>query len=369
MKKIRIGFVGAGKGSWTDNAHIPGLKHLSDKFEVTSVCTTRMETAKAAAEAHNVKNYFDNVEDLAKHENVDLVVVSIKTPHHFDACKKAILAGKSVYCEWPLGNGYKESEELARLAKEHNVKCFIGLQALSLPEINYLRDFIQQGNIGRVLSTSVIGSGLAWGNMIDPRNLYLLDKNNGATMITIPFGHTIAGIQKVLGCFKSLNALISNRRTKVTNIGDNSVHEMTSPDQLIVGGLIGDDDIPISIHYRGGAVKGTNFLWEINGEKGDIVITSNSGHLQMGSMEIKVGIGEKPLEKVEIPKEYFNGLIESKGKDNTYEYGMAHAYYNVYEDLVHNKNLTPTFEDGLKNYKIIEYIYKSNEKKQTVQVE
>jgi len=37
----------------------------------------------------------------------------------------------------------------------------------------------------------------------------------------------------------------------------------------------------ISIHYRGGMSKGTNFLWEINGTEGDIQVTGNIGHGQL----------------------------------------------------------------------------------------
>ena len=45
----------------------------------------------------------------------------------------ALEAGKDVFVEWPLGNGLKEAEEMAALAKAKGVKTAMGLQARCLP--------------------------------------------------------------------------------------------------------------------------------------------------------------------------------------------------------------------------------------------
>jgi hypothetical protein len=41
------------------------------------------------------------------------------------------------------------------------------------------------------------------------------------------------------------------------------------------------------IHWHGGRSPGTNFLWEINGSDGNVVITGNSGHLQYGRVRVQ----------------------------------------------------------------------------------
>ena len=48
---------------------------------------------------------------------VDLVVVTVKVPHHRELVPSALEAGKHVYCEWPLGNGLAEARKLARWPK------------------------------------------------------------------------------------------------------------------------------------------------------------------------------------------------------------------------------------------------------------
>jgi hypothetical protein len=42
---------------------------------------------------------------------------------------------------------------------------------------------------------------------------YLLDRANGATMLTIPIGHTLAALQDVLGEVAEVSAVLATRRT------------------------------------------------------------------------------------------------------------------------------------------------------------
>ena len=59
---------------------------------------------------------FGPAEELAHRDEVDLVVVTVKVPHHRELVTTALQAGRMVLCEWPLGNELAEAEELAALA-------------------------------------------------------------------------------------------------------------------------------------------------------------------------------------------------------------------------------------------------------------
>src|SRR5438477_12396483 len=89
---------------------------------------------------------------------------------------------KDILCEWPLGNGLKEAMEMAELARQKNVCTAVGLQARFAPVINRVRDLVAQGYVGKVLSTSVVGSGLAYGEVVERLNAYLVDNATGANV-------------------------------------------------------------------------------------------------------------------------------------------------------------------------------------------
>src|SRR5688572_9415820 len=110
--KIRIGIVGASASrGFASIAHVPALRPLP-QFELTAVCTTRQETAEAAARHYGAPLAFCDPEQLAQHPDIDLVIVSVKVPDHYRPVMAAIEAGKHVYCEWPLG---RDTDEAVRL--------------------------------------------------------------------------------------------------------------------------------------------------------------------------------------------------------------------------------------------------------------
>src|SRR5467141_855732 len=216
-RKIRVGIIGANPDrGWAAQAHIPALRSLSDDFEITALSTSRRESADAASKLFGVSFAFDNHQELVNSPVVDVVAVTVKVPYHLELASAALEAGKTVYCEWPLGNGRKEAETLAALAKKQGVLAVAGLQARSAPSVAYVRDLIEQGYVGEVLSTTLIGSGMGWGPTVEPFNVYLNDKKNGATMLSVALGHTTDALCFCLGEVRELSATMSIRRKTFT---------------------------------------------------------------------------------------------------------------------------------------------------------
>src|SRR6058998_1115145 len=219
-KRIRVGVIGANPDrGWAAEAHIPALKSLSNDFEITALSTSRRESADAARKLFGVPVAFDNHQDLVKRSDVDVVAITVKVPYHFELATAALNAGKAVYCEWPLGNGLKEAQTLAALAKKKGVLAVVGLQARSAPPVAYVHDLIKQGYVGEVLSTSLIGSGMGWGPTVEPFNIYLNDKKNGATMLSVPLAHTADALCHCLGEVRELSATMTMRRKSFTIAG------------------------------------------------------------------------------------------------------------------------------------------------------
>jgi hypothetical protein len=196
-QRFRVGIVGLEPGrGWAARAHVPALRALSDSYEIVGVANTSLASAQRAAAALGLPRAFNDVAGLVSAPEVDIVTVTVKVPHHLEVVKAAIEAGKHVYCEWPLGNGLAEAEELAELAKAKSVLGVVGTQARVSPEIEYLKHLITDGFVGEVLSTTIVARGGGWGGSIAQKksDAYMLDRAAGATMLTIPVGHTLAAL-------------------------------------------------------------------------------------------------------------------------------------------------------------------------------
>ncbi|MBB6107294.1 Gfo/Idh/MocA family protein [Mucilaginibacter lappiensis] len=359
--KIRVGIIGANTTNWASKSHIPALK-LIPEFELTAVGTTKLSSAKEAAEKFGIKYAFDNAFDLVSCPDVDLVVIAVKVPHHYKLVKAATEAGKMIYCEWPLGNGTKEAEDLTEMAEAKGLRTFTGLQALSLPETLYLKKVIADGLIGDVLSSGIIGSGGMWADIRSEENLYLIDPANGATMLEVPFAHTLAAYLHIIGKYKTISATFARRRKEVTLLTTGEKVPQLSNDQVVVSGILEGGAVS-NIHYRSGMSAGTNFLWEINGTKGDILITGDLGHYQLTPVNIQYAASGNKLQQMEIPTEFLAAGIQTPGQPVR---GLYFAYKAVLADIRNNTRHVPDFKDGVAMHKLLDNIRISADEGKTI---
>lgn len=348
-KPYGVGIVGLQPGaSWGAVAHVPALRTLSEDFEIIGVANTSRASAEAAAAACGIPRAFEGVAELVASSEIDVVAVTVKVPHHFEIVKAAIDAGKHVYCEWPLGNGLAEAHELADLARAKGVLSVIGTQARVAPEIEYLRELIANGFVGEVLSTTVIGCGVTWSAEVEQRNAYLLDRTNGATLLTIPLGHTLAAVQDVLGEVAELSAQLATRRNSARVIETGKIRPMTAPDQVLIAGVLASG-APISVHYRGGMPRGTGFLWEINGTEGDIQVSATHGNSQLLPLTLRGGRGDdRELHPIDVPRSYTSDWPEDSVSGN-----VARVYARMAADLRNGTRMAPSFDDAVGLHRLI----------------
>ena len=352
-KRIRVGIIGASPDrGWAAQAHIPALRSLSDDFEITALSTTRRESADAAGKLFGVPTAFDNHQELVNSPAVDVVAVTVKVPYHLELATAALEAGKAVYCEWPLGNGLKEAETLAALARKQDVLAVAGLQARFAPSVAYVRDLIEQGYVGEVLSTTLVGSGMGWGPTVESFNAYANDKKNGATMLSIAVGHTADALCYCLGEVRELSATMAMRRKTFTIAGTGESQPMNAEDQVAVTGLL-EGGAAFSIHYRGGVSRGTNLLWEINGTEGDLQLTATGGQAQIWELHIRGGNGaQSSLEILPVPEQYRWAPSQAPGPSTN----VAQAYARFARDYREGTHLCATFEDAVTRHRMLDAI-------------
>lgn len=354
-KTIGVGIIGVQPGrSWAAVAHIPALQALPG-YAITALSTTRMDSARAAGEAFGVANCYDNHAALVNDPAVDLVVVTVKVPHHFELVNAALDAGKRVYCEWPLGNGLDEAIALADKARALGIGGAVGMQARAAPVMAYVHDLIAQGYVGTVLSTTLIGNGMAWGPVTDNANAYTNTKSNGATMLTIPVGHTMDAVCHCLGEVDVVSTTMANRRASFLNAESGETLPMTAEDQVAFSGTL-KGGATFSVHYRGGTPRGTGLLWEINGTEGDLQVTSIGGHAQIFDLALSGAKGEQPaLAPMAVPAAYRWSPPELVGP----AVNIAQAYARFENDLRDGTKTCPDFDDAVTRHRMIAAIERS----------
>lgn len=349
VRPFRVGIIGIKAGvTWASTAHVPALRHLSDDYEIVGLANRSHESAVVAAEASGVARAFHSVHELIACPDIDLVTVTVRVPHHFEIVSAAIQAGKHVYCEWPLGNGLGEAIALAELAGASDRVCVTGLQATKAPEVSLAKQLVEDGYVGQVLSTTLIGSGMLWGPTIQSRNTYLLDPENGATMLTIPVAHTLAAVEHVLGPIASVQTSLCNRRTEAMVSETQEVIPMLAADQiLMMGELV--SGAPISFHYRGGVPRGAGLYWEIHGSEGDIIIEATNGHAQMVQLSIRgARLADADLQTLAVPASSLKDWPTLAGPRN-----VAIMYKEMADDIRTGSRTATSFTEAVRLHQIV----------------
>jgi len=158
-KDLRLGMVGLDTGhviAFTKILHDKKAKdHIPGARVVGAVKTGSPDIPSSWSKVDEYTNQlrtefgvtiYDSIEELAKH--VDAILIeSVDGRPHLAQARAAILAGKPVYIEKPLGATVKDGLEIFALAKKHKVPVF------SSSALRFGQDTlaVRNGKIGKVL--------------------------------------------------------------------------------------------------------------------------------------------------------------------------------------------------------------------------
>jgi predicted dehydrogenase len=150
--------------------------------------------------------------------DLDSVLGSSDYPIYFDAqttemrygcLKKAIAAGKHIYCEKPIALSVIDSMELYRLASQSGIKHGVVQDKLWLPGLVKLKNLIERGFFGEILSVKAdFGYWVFEGDTVmSQRPSWNYRKEDGGGMILDMFCHWRYVLDNLFSEVKSLTCV------------------------------------------------------------------------------------------------------------------------------------------------------------------
>jgi len=354
---LGVGIIGVNPAwGWAAAAHIPALRALPN-YEIRAVGAQTAESARAAGEAFGVRAAFSDHEQLVAQRDIDVVAITVKVPHHRELVSAAIAAGKAVYCEWPLGNDLDDGREMAALAAEKGVRTVVGLQARQAPTIEFVQELLSDGYVGEILSTTMIGTSVPGDVVVGP-NAYMLDKTNGANVLTVAVGHSLDTLNYVLGEFTDLSAVSDLRRPLITIEGTGQRIMKTAPDQIAVIGTL-TSGATASVHVREAVAGGTGFLWEINGTDGTLRITADAAYPEIHPLTVAGAHGRNEPTEFAIPAALTQKWPALTSLEGAPAYNVGRAYAAFAADIENGTRTVPDFADAVRRHELIAAIERS----------
>lgn len=353
-KRLRLGLVGAdasGKG-WAPMAHIPAIKGLKE-VELSAVCTTRPESAAAAAKAYGVERAFHDVGQMAATREIDAVAVVVQAANHHQSVLAALKAGKHVYCEWPVGTSLQQTEELAAVAHQQGVVTAVGLQGRYTPALQYIKELVNEGWLGELLSVDV--SIVVGGTTEAPsQDAWERERKKGAHFFNVSGGHTLDTLQFCCGALSRVSARVSTRLPKVHFADTGVTVDVQTPDTLLFVGELANG---ASVSYRGTTVTTRPSGWriELNGSKGTLVATTPMLP-QITPIELRGARGGDELAVLAVP-ERLNAISEKVVGPAR---NVAGLYKGFAKAIDEGAKFSPDFEHALAVHRILESLLQSS---------
>ena len=145
---IRVGMVGVGCIS---SIYLQNFKNVFHGVKLVAVCDLIRERAEKAKEAYNVPKIYDTMEEMFQDDEIDVILNLTRPYQHYGVTKAALLAGKHVYSEKPLGADLEEGKELVALAEEKGLWLGGAPDTFLGGGIQECRKLIDEGVIGKVV--------------------------------------------------------------------------------------------------------------------------------------------------------------------------------------------------------------------------
>lgn len=173
MDEIRLGTIGSG----VIVESILDQVQKTDGIRLTAVYSRSREKGTALARKYGAEAVYTDLDDFFREADINCVYIASPNSLHYPQTRKALLAGKHVWCEKPFCTTAAKARELFAIAKERGLMLseavptafYPNLEVLrqQLPKIGRLR--IVQGNYSQYSSRyDALREGKALPNVFNP---------------------------------------------------------------------------------------------------------------------------------------------------------------------------------------------------------
>lgn len=152
MKHISWGFIGCGEA--TERKSGAAFNAVTESH-VEAVCSRNARNARTYANQHSIPRWYTDAQLLVNDPNVNAIYIATPPSAHATYAIMAMRAGKPCLIEKPLAASYEDCVRINRVSEQTGVPCFVAYYRRYLPYFKKVKEILQCGAIGKVLTMQI----------------------------------------------------------------------------------------------------------------------------------------------------------------------------------------------------------------------
>ncbi len=379
-RKLKAAVFGTG---FVGRIHVEGVRRLGT-VEVAAIAASDPAKARQFADEVGVSRSSGDYRELLSDPAIDAIHICTPNHLHFPMAKAAMEAGKHVLCEKPLALTSVQAQKLVRLARERNLVNCTCHNLRYYPQVQNMRCLYEAGELGEIHSVQGTYSQ-DWLLYDTDYNWRIERRMNGASRTFADIGtHWCDMVEHVTGLritslCADLNTFHQTRRKPKGSV--ETFAGSTLPPAEYHAIPIDTEDFGAVLLRLGDKVRGAmtvsqiatgrknrlfveifgtkgSFAWD--GEKPDELWIGRRGSMNLLAVKDPTLMSDEARIYADLPA----GL--SEGYDDTFKQLFRGFYRTIADRSV--SVVFPTFEDGLRQLRIVEAVLESSDSRKWLAV-
>lgn len=363
---LRVGIISA---NWGAFAHLPAWRSVPG-VEVVSICTSRQETAEAAAKKHGIDRPFWDATTMTTDPDIDIVDCGTRPNIRSPMVLSALRNGKHVYNGIPFAADIDRARELYQAWKASGKVAIVDAFSEWIPAHRMAKEMLERGFLGQPFGGTCIFN-MSLFNKPNPHFPYnwFWQAGLGVSAVRNLGSHALHTLVFLFGEIQELVAhdgrLLKEWRFPDGNVIKPETNDFANMLLRFKSGMV------LQFQVSWSATQGSGWTLEAFGSKGRFVAsapsfpTARDTTLHAGTLD---GVR---LEKVDLPERLLRTPDVGIGADSNVQpaYPMALSMHRMVQAIAGKGVARPDFEQAWFVERVQEAVRRSSAEQRWVRIE
>ena len=362
---LRVGIISA---NWGAVAHLPAWRAVPG-VEVVGICTSRQETAEAAAARFQIPRAYWDVQAMIAEPDIDIIDCgarpSIRQPMVIDALR----AGKHVYNAIPFAADFEHARAIHAAWQASGRIGVVDAFSQVVPALALAKEMVDEGYLGEPFGGMAIFN-LSLFNRPSTQFPYnwFADGSAGVSAMRNLGSHMLHALVHLFGDVAEVIADDRQLLSEWHYPDGNRVHPETNDFANLILRFVNGMTIPVQLSWSATVARGWHL--EAFGSKGRIVMADPSFPTSINAMLSAGPVGSRTVESVAIPDRLMRPVGIGVGPDVNPQaiHAMAISMNRMAQAVRGEGSAAPDFAQGWQVERVLEAARRSSQERRWVPI-